>query len=94
MYRIDVTVTAGRRKPIVIDVDEAFTLKKATLEKGKGLTFVSVHLGDEVLFNKEMSLVMAINLLNIRAPTIPKGELRLVVRNPSTQPIELVLKIE
>jgi hypothetical protein len=93
-YLISATINPGRRKPIVIEVEEEFTLKQASLDAGKGLTFVSAANGDNVLFDTEMGLGMALSLLNLKKPVIPKGELTLVVRNPSTKPIELSLKIE
>jgi hypothetical protein len=94
MYIIDHIANPNKLLPIQIDVTESFKVKDVKLEGGVGLDFVRIESNGTTLAEHRMKLASAITFLKFAKPTVERGTLILVLRNPTDKPIQFKVTIE
>jgi hypothetical protein len=94
MFIIDHIANANKILPIQLDVTESFRVKNVQLEGGSGIEVIEVKSNGEVLLQHTMKLAVAVTLLKIARPTIEKGTLILLLRNPTNKPVQFKVTIE
>lgn len=93
-FIIDHVANPNKLLPIQLDVTESFKVKSVKLDGGVGLDFVRVENDGNTLVERQMKLTNAITLLSFARPTIERGTLILVLRNPTNKSIWFKVTIE
>jgi hypothetical protein len=94
MYEIETVVAPKSLKPIELDVEVTFRLKKAELVRGGGLVIHAAAVNGKSLLDAHRSLTSVASLLNLVRPTVEKGKLTFTICNPTTEPIWFKLTIK
>jgi len=82
MYVIEKTLAAGRRVPIVIDIEDTFKVKGVVLEGGQNLIVTKATSSGRNLISSDKKLTTVSGLLNIMCPEVAMGELTFEIYNP------------
>jgi len=93
-FIIDHIANPNKLLPIHLEVTESFKVKDVKLEGGVGLDFVRIESNDATLVEHRMKLANAITFLKFARPTVERGTLILVIRNPTDKPIPFKVTIE
>jgi len=94
MYHIDATISANARRTIVVSVENEFKVSKCELKGGDGLQLLSVKSGLVSVVEGHYSLKTAAMLIKTFPPTVPAGDLSLLIVNTTTKPVGFKLDIE
>jgi hypothetical protein len=94
MYRIDATISANARRSIVVNVEKEFKVSKCELKGGDGLQLLHVKSGLVLLTEGHYSLKTAAFFIKTTSPTVPAGDLTLLIVNTTAKPVWFRLYIE
>lgn len=94
MYHIEATISANARRTVVVSVEQAFKVRKCELKGGDGLQLLSARSGLVPLAEGHYSLKSAALFLRTISPTVPAGDLHLLIVNTTTKPVGFKLDIE